>query len=130
MRRTDVTVKTMQEIHDERRDAARRKVVTLHVTLVTLAWLVSVPLLIGWELTGADGLAAPAQQTVELSVRETLAQPQRGGAGYVVAAVLMVLLPFVAGVIATKGRRFFLGGTYVVLTLAMVLPAISIAGMG
>lgn len=125
VRRTDVTVKTTREILDEQREAARRKDVTLKVTLVTLAWLVSVPLLIGWELTGAGGLAAAAR-TWDQSAEEL----PPSGPGYLIAAVLIVLLPFVAGVIATKNRRVFLGGFYVVLTLAMLVPAVSIAGMG
>ena len=126
VRRTDVTVKTTQEMRDERREAARRKGVTLKVALVTLSWLVSVPLLIGWELTGSEPLTA----TEAFAAKAAQRPPSGGGAGYLVAAVLMVLLPFVAGVIATKNRRFFVGGAYVVLTLAMVLPALSVAGRG
>jgi hypothetical protein len=40
-----------------------------------------------------------------------------------------VVLPFVAAVIATKNGYVWLGGAYVVLTLAMVLPALGIAGL-
>jgi hypothetical protein len=108
--RNQVTVRTALEIRQEQRDAARRTEVALRVVLVTLIWLVSVSLLVGWGLTG----------------------PKRegGSTSSALAAVLAVLLPFVAAVIATKNKQFIVGGVYVVLTLAMVLPAVGIAGAG
>jgi hypothetical protein len=108
--RSQVTVRTALEIRQERRDAARRTEVALRVALVTLIWLVSVSLLVGWGLTG------PKQEG--------------GTTSSALAAVLAVLLPFVAAVIATKNRQFIVGGVYVVLTLAMVLPAVGIAEAG
>jgi hypothetical protein len=110
VRRTDVAVPTAAEERRERREAARRTAVALRVTLVTLVWLVSVSLLVGWGLTGTGR--------------------QHGGPSSALAAVLAVLLPFVAAVIATRNRHFVLGGVYVVLTLAMVLPALGIARAG
>jgi hypothetical protein len=129
VRRTDVAIKTPDEITRDRREAAVTVDVALKVILVTLLWLVSVPLLIGWELTAP---AAPARPRIPgLTAAGLGAAPSMtgngSGAGYVLAAVLAVLLPFVASVIATRNRRFVAGGAYVVLTLAMVVPAISIA---
>ena len=104
--RTQVTVRTTLEIRQERQEAARRREVTLRVALVTLCWLVSVSLLVGWRLTVPAGHDSTTSSWL--------------------AALLAVLLPFVAAVIATKNRQFILGGCYVVLTLAMVLPALAI----
>jgi len=108
--RTQVTVRTALEVRQEQRDAVRRTEVALQVALVTLIWLVSVSLLVGWGLTG------PKQEG--------------GSTSSALAAVLAVLLPFVAAVIATKNKQFIVGGVYVVLTLAMVLPAVGIAEAG
>ena len=79
----------------------------LRVALVTLFWLVSVSLLVGWGLTVPDRQGNSTSSTL--------------------AALLAVVLPFVAAVIATRNRRFIVGGCYIVLTLAMVLPALAIA---
>jgi hypothetical protein len=91
---------------EDPREAARRQEVALRIVAITLFWLVSLALLIGWGLTG------------------------RAGGERDVAALLAVVVPFAAAVIATKNGRLWLGGTYVVLTLAMVLPAMGIAGLG
>jgi hypothetical protein len=106
--RIDVAIKSPQELRDERRAAALRTEVILKITLVTLAWLVSVSLLLGWGLTG------PEKQPVTV----------------LLAALLAVVGPFVGAVIATRHGQFFLGGVYVVLTLAMVLPALSMVRAG
>ena len=90
---------------EDPRELAHRQEVALRVVAITLFWLVSLAMLIGWGLTG------------------------RPGAERDVAALLAVVVPFAAAVIATKNGRFWLGGTYVVLTLAMVLPAMGIAGL-
>ena len=90
---------------EDRRDVHRRTDIALKVILVTLIWLVSLALLLGWGLTGSAG-----------------AERQ-------FAALVAVVLPFVAAVIATKNGYVWLGGAYVVLTLAMVLPALGIAGL-
>jgi hypothetical protein len=92
------------------RDAARRTEVALWVVAVTLTWLVSVSLLVGWGLTVPKQAGSSGSSTA--------------------AAVLAVFLPFVAAVIATRNRHFIIGGVYVVITLAMVLPALGIAQGG
>jgi hypothetical protein len=91
---------------EDRRETARRTGVVLQVVAITLFWLVSLALLIGWGLTGTAG-----------GERD-------------VAALLAVVVPFVAAVIATRHGRVWVGGAYVVLTLAMVVPALGIAGLG
>jgi hypothetical protein len=108
VRRTDVTVRTAAEARRDERAARHRAEVALKVTAVTLAWLVSVSLLVGWSLTVRGG-----------------AEPTNTA-----AAVLTVVLPFVGAVIATRNRQFVLGGVYVVLTLLMVLPALGIIRAG
>jgi hypothetical protein len=108
--RADFELRLAQAKREPKQDAVRRTEVALRVTLVTLLWLVSVSLLLGWGLTEPKG--------------------QGGATSSALAAVLAVLLPFVAAVIATKNRRFVVGGVYVVLTLAMVLPALGIARAG
>jgi hypothetical protein len=82
-------------------DRVRRTRVTLQVVAVTLTWLVTVPILLIYGLTGQS----------------------RDDDVFLLAAFLTVLLPFVGAVVATRGRRFGLGGAYVVLTLLMVIPA-------
>ena len=89
-------------------DDERRTRVTLLIVTVTLAWLVLVPLLVVYGLTGA----------------------RPGGDVFGVAAGLTVLLPFIAAVIATRARRFPLGGGYIVLTLLMIIPALAIVRAG
>jgi hypothetical protein len=106
--RLDVRAQGAREIRAERRAAALRTEVALKVLLVTLAWLVSVSLLLGWGLTG------------------TRIQP-----GVIrLAALLCVVGPFVGAVIATRNRQYRLGGVYVILTLVMVLPALSMLQAG
>ena len=106
--RRDFAVRSPQEIRDDRRAAALRTEVALKVTLVTLTWLVSVSLLLGWGLTG----------------------PQRQPGTILLAALLAVVGPFVGAVIATRHGQFRLGGVYVVLTLVMVLPALMVVRAG
>lgn len=89
-------------------DGQRRTRVTLQVVAVTLCWLVTVPILLVYGLTGQ----------------------RRDGAIFQLAALLTVLLPFTGAVIATRNRRFGLGGAYVVLTLLMVIPAVWIVRAG
>jgi hypothetical protein len=90
---------------EDPRETARRTGVVLQVIAVTLGWLVLLALLLGWGMTGTAG----------------------GERQF--AALVAVVLPFVAGVIATKNGHMWLGGAYVALTLAMVLPALGIAGL-
>jgi formate hydrogenlyase subunit 4 len=106
--RNNVVLRTPEEIREDRRRAALRQDAALKVALVTLIWLVSVSLLFGWGITGPEKQAG----TVSL------------------AALLAVVLPFVAAVIATRNQLYFTGGVYVVLTLAMVLPALSMVRAG
>ena len=91
---------------EDRRETARRVEIALQIAAITLFWLVSLALLIGWGLTG------------------------RAGAERDVAALLAVVVPFGAAVLATRRGHVWVGGAYVVLTLAMVLPALGIAGLG
>jgi hypothetical protein len=91
---------------EDPRVVARHREVWLRVVAITLFWLVSMSLLIGWGLTGSAGRERD------------------------VAALLAICVPFVAAVLATKNGQFRLGGTYTVLTLAMVFPAMGIAGLG
>ncbi|BCJ55160.1 hypothetical protein Asp14428_66350 [Actinoplanes sp. NBRC 14428] len=100
--------RTAQEIRDDRRAAARRAEAALQVLLVTLVWLVSVPFLLGWGLLGSE----------------------RQPGTLLFAAMLAVILPFVGAVIATRNGLYFTGGVYAVLTLVMVVPAISMVQAG
>jgi hypothetical protein len=109
-RRAGFELRLAHAKREPKKDAARRTEVVLWVVVVTLIWLVSVSLLVGWGLTGPG--------------------PGHGTTSLALAAVLAVLLPFVAAVIATKNKQFVVGGVYVVLTLAMVLPALGIARAG
>jgi hypothetical protein len=90
---------------EDRHTLSRRTDVVLQVTAVTLAWLVLLALLLGWGMTG-----------------------HAGGERWL-AALIAVVLPFVAGVIATRNGLVWLGGLYVALTLVMVLPALGVAGL-
>ena len=95
-------------LHKDPADAVRRTQVTLRIVLVTLAWLVVVPIVVGYGLT---------------------ARP-RGGGAFSLAAFLTLLGPFTAAVVATRNQRFGLGGAYIVLTLLMIVPAVAIARAG
>ena len=95
-------------LQEDPADAVRHTHVTLKVATVTLAWLVAVPLLVVYGLTG----------------------PRRGHDVFSIAAVLTVVMPFTAAVIANRNHRFTLGGVYTVLTLLMLLPAVAIARAG
>ena len=92
----------------DRADDVRRARVTLQVVAVTLAWLVIVPILLVYGLTGTH----------------------RGHDVFTLAALLNLVLPFAGAVIATRNRRFAIGGFYVVLTLLMIVPAVAIARVG
>ncbi|WP_433295974.1 hypothetical protein ACQP2F_37215 [Actinoplanes sp. CA-030573] len=82
-------------------EPARRTHLHLKLVAVTLAWLVAVPLLLVYGVSS----------------------PRHPESVFDLTAFVTLLGPFVAAVIATKNRRFGLGGAYVVLTLLMVLPA-------
>ena len=89
-------------------DAVRHTHVTLKIVTVTLTWLVSVPILVIFGLTGSH----------------------RGHDVFSLAAALTLVLPFIAAVIATRNRRFSVGGAFIVLTLLMIVPAAAIAHAG
>lgn len=101
-------VRTAEEERADRREAARRADVALRVAALTLAWLVSVSLLVGWGL----------------------ANPGRNDGTNAAAALLTIVLPFLGAVIATQNRMPVLGGCYVVMTLVMVFPALGIVRGG
>ena len=86
----------------------RRTHVTLKVLLMTLTWLVVVPIMVVFGLTGQH----------------------RGGHIFLLAAVANLVLPFCAAVIATRHGRSGLGGFYIVLTLLMILPSVAIGHGG
>ena len=86
----------------------RRTHVTLKIVMVTLAWLVIVPIMVVFGLTGQ----------------------QRGGDVFTMAALVNLVLPFSAAVIATRNRRSGLGGFFIVLTLLMILPSLAIGHAG
>jgi hypothetical protein len=112
--RTDVLVRSAAEIRRDERDAAHRADVALKVAAVTLSWLVSVSLLLGYGLT-THGSARGTNMA---------------------AGLVAIVFPVAAAVIATRNRQFVLGGVYVVLTLVaavtvfVVLPALSVARFG
>ena len=85
-------------------EPARRTHLHLKLIAVTLAWLVAVPLLLAYGLTGHH----------------------RGDDIFDLAAFITLLGPFTAATIATKNHRFGWGGAYIVLTLLMVFPAAAI----
>jgi hypothetical protein len=91
---------------EPRRDVARRTEVLLRVTAVTLAWLVTMAMLLGWSL----------------------ATPGPAGAERYLAGLVAILFPFVAAVMAVSNQQLRLGGVYVTLTLVMVFPALAMAG--
>ncbi len=86
-------------------EIARRLRIRRVVTALTVGWAVIVPILIGYGVTGREN------------------EPEIIS----IAALLTVMMPFLAAVIATHGRRFGLGSAYVILTLLMVLPAVWVA---
>jgi hypothetical protein len=108
VRRTDVTIPEPGEEAAALREAARRADVALRVVAVTLGWLVSVSMLIGWGVANRG----------------------RDPGTNATAALLTVLLPFVSAVIATRNRMPVLATCFVVVTLVMVFPALGIVRGG
>lgn len=100
--------RTEQEVLEDRRAAKLRAEAALHIAVVTLAWLVLVPFLLGWGVLGAE----------------------RSLGAIALAALLAIVLPFTAAVLATRATLFFTAGCYAVLTLVMVVPAISMVQAG
>lgn len=88
-------------------EPVRRQHITLQITTAILAWIVVVPILVVFGLTGTH----------------------RDSDVILLAALCTPLGPFVAAVIAVRHRRAS-GGLFVLLTLLMVLPAIWIVRVG
>jgi hypothetical protein len=86
----------------------RRTHVTLKIVMVTLTWLVVVPIMVVFGLTGTHP----------------------GDDIFTLAALVNLVLPFSAAVIATRNGRSGLGGFYIVLTLLMILPSLAIGHAG
>jgi hypothetical protein len=86
----------------------RRTHLTLKIVMVTLVWLVIVPIMVVFGLTG----------------------PHRGDRIFTLAALVNLVLPFTAAVIATRNHRPGVGGFYIVLTLLMILPSLAIGHAG
>src|ERR1700761_8561605 len=86
----------------------KRTHTSLKIVLVTLAWLVVVPIMVIFGLTGAH----------------------RGDDIFTLAAVANLVFPFTAAVIATRNRRSGVAGLYIVLTLLMILPSLAIGHAG
>jgi hypothetical protein len=107
IRRTDVTVRSPEEVRRDALDAARRADVTLKVVAITLLWLVLVSLLLGFGLTTHDA-----------------------GTSNLLAALVAVVLPFTGAVLATRARMPVLGGVYAALTLAMATLAVVVPALG
>jgi hypothetical protein len=95
-------------LHKDPAEPFRRTMLHLQITAVTLAWLVAVPILVVYGLTGTEP----------------------GGRVFLVAALLTLVFPFSAAVLATRRQRFGIGAAYIVLTLLMVVPAMAIARAG
>lgn len=89
-------------------EGPRRTHVTLKIVMVTLAWLVVVPLMVVYGLTGQ----------------------RHGDEIFTVAALANLVLPFSAAVIATRHQRSGVAGLYIVLTLLMILPLLAIGHAG
>lgn len=100
--RTDVTVPSVEEEQADRRLAAIQKEIKLKVTALTLAWIVSVAMLLGWSLANKG--------------------PNDGSNA--AAALLGIVLPFICAVLGTRHRMPAVGGIYVVITLLMTIPAV------
>ncbi len=107
-RTSDYALRMAFALEKEPGEDERRTRDTLLIVTVTLAWLVLVPLLLVYGLTG----------------------DRPGGHVFSVAAALTLLLPFIAAVIATRARRFSAGGAYIVLTLLMIVPALAMVRAG
>ncbi len=107
IRRTDVTIASAAETRREAHAAARRAEITLQLVAITLLWLVLVSLLLGFGLTTHD----PATSNV-------------------LAALVAVVLPFTAAVLATKAKMPILGGVYAALTLAAATLVVLVPVLG
>ena len=109
-RRSGFAVRVARAKQPDRAEAARRLDLVLRITALTLAWLVTVSLLVGLGI--ADG-----------------ARLGQSHPAFVLAAVAAVLLPFSAAGLATRHGEVWIGAAYVVLTLVMMVPAAGLVGL-
>jgi hypothetical protein len=107
-RTSDFATRMAFALQKEPGEDQRRTHVTLKVVMVTLAWLVVVPLMVVYGFTGQ----------------------QRGDDIFTLAAFANLVFPFSAAVIATRNKRSGVAGFYIVLTLLMILPSLAIAHAG
>ena len=107
-RTSDFAMRMAFALEKDPTERPRRTHVTLKIILVTLAWLVVVPLMVVYGMTG----------------------PRRGDEVFTLAAVVNLVLPFSAAVIATRNKRSGIAGLYIVLTLLMIVPSLVIGHAG
>jgi hypothetical protein len=107
-RTDDFATRMAFALQKEAGEDQRHTHVTLKVVMVTLTWLVVVPIMVVFGLTGQH----------------------RGDDIFTLAALANLVLPFSAAVIATRNRRSGLAGFYIVLTLLMILPSLAIGHAG
>jgi hypothetical protein len=106
--RSDFAMRMAFALEKDPTEGPRRTHVTLKVVMVTLAWLVVVPLMVVYGLTG----------------------DHHDGGVFTLAALTNLVLPFSAAVIATRNKRSGVAGFYIVLTLLMILPSLVIGHAG
>lgn len=92
-------------------DDARWKDAALRVAALTMVWFLSVPPLVLWSFFASLSFEGSRNPDAD-----------KGRIGFLVAGILTVLLPLVAGVLAVRGRRPVLGGVYLLLALLMLIP--------
>jgi hypothetical protein len=107
-RTSDFAMRMAFALEKDPTEGPRRTHVTLKIVMVTLAWLVVVPLMVVFGFTGK----------------------QHGDNIFTVAALANLVLPFSAAVIATRNKRSGVAGFYIVLTLLMILPSLAIGHAG
>ena len=107
-RTSDFAMRMAFALEKDPAEGPRRTHVTLKIMMVTLVWLVVVPLMVVFGLTGK----------------------QHGDEIFTVAALTNLVLPFSAAVIATRNKRSGVAGFYIVLTLLMILPSLAIGHAG
>jgi hypothetical protein len=107
-RTSDFAMRMSFALQKEPGEDQLRTHVTLKIVMVTLTWLVVVPLMVVFGLTGKHP----------------------GGHVFTLAALTNLVLPFSAAVIATRNKRSGVAGFYIVLTLLMILPSLAIDHAG
>ena len=107
-RTSDFAMRMAFALEKDPTEGPRRTHVTLKIIMVTLAWLVVVPLMVVFGLTGKE----------------------HGDEIFTVAGLANLVLPFSAAVIATRNKRSGVAGLYIVLTLLMIVPSLAIGHAG